>query len=186
MPDIEFTVQEGVLFILQTRSGKRGGAAAVKIAVDLEQEGIVSKSRAINLVSAEHIEILLHKQFQDCDTPAYKEAVLGKGLPASPGAVVGVIAFTTAEAERVRNEGKRAILVREETSAEDVGGMAAADGVLTARGGMTSHAAVVTRGWGKVLVNRSHAMHSLIFLLPSCSPVYAGSESCGLTERRVR
>uniref|UniRef100_A0A7S2B0T5 pyruvate, phosphate dikinase n=1 Tax=Florenciella parvula TaxID=236787 RepID=A0A7S2B0T5_9STRA len=152
MQDIEFTVQEGQLFLLQTRSGKRGGKAAVEIAVSLESEGLVSKDQALHMVTPEHLDIMLHPQFKDEDSAEYTAAVIGEGLPASPGAAVGVIAFTTEETERLYAAGTAAILVRDETSPEDVGGMFAAEGILTARGGMTSHAAVVARGWGKPCV----------------------------------
>ena len=152
MQDIEFTVQEGQLFLLQTRSGKRGGKAAVEIAVSLESEGLVSRDQALHMVTPEHLDIMLHPQFKDEDSVEYKAAVIGEGLPASPGAAVGVIAFTTEETERLFAAGTAAILVRDETSPEDVGGMFAAEGILTARGGMTSHAAVVARGWGKPCV----------------------------------
>ena len=152
MQDIEFTVQEGQLYLLQTRSGKRGGKAAVEIAVDMEKEGLVTKTQALNMVTPEHLDIMLHPQFKDTDSEEYKSAVIGEGLPASPGAAVGVISFSTEETERLHAAGQAAILVRDETSPEDVGGMFTAEGILTARGGMTSHAAVVARGWGKPCV----------------------------------
>jgi len=151
MQDIEFTVQEGELFILQTRNGKRTGAAAVKIAVDMVDEGIISEKRAISkLVEPDHINQLLHPQLKDGDFE--KEEVIGKGLPASPGAAVGKVVFNAEDAEEASHKGERVILVRVETSPEDVGGMSAAQGILTSRGGMTSHAAVVARGWGKPCV----------------------------------
>ena len=127
-------------------SGKRGGKAAVEIAVNLESEGLVSRETALHMVTPEHLDIMLHPQFKDVESAEYKAAVIGEGLPASPGAAVGVIAFTTEETERLHAAGTAAILVRDETSPEDVGGMFAAEGILTARGGMTSHAAVVARG----------------------------------------
>ncbi len=151
MQDVEFTVQEGTLYILQTRNGKRTGAAALKIAVDLVRDGVVSKKTAISkLVEAEHIDQLLHPQFED-DT-VLKEDLLGKGLPASPGAAVGKVVFDSRRAEQMAEKGEMVILVRIETSPEDVGGMSSAEGILTSRGGMTSHAAVVARGWGKPCV----------------------------------
>lgn len=148
MQDIEFTIQDGTLYILQTRNGKRTGAAAVKIAVDLVHEGVISKNEAIkDLVDPVHIEQLLHPQFKEEELSEIK--ILGKGLPASPGAAVGKVVFDSAKAEESQDP---VILVRIETSPEDVGGMSSAEGILTSRGGMTSHAAVVARGWGKPCV----------------------------------
>ncbi|MFQ5571719.1 MAG: pyruvate, phosphate dikinase, partial [Rhodothermales bacterium] len=151
MQDIEFTVQEDRLYILQTRNGKRTGAAAIKIAVDMVQEGLTDKERAVReLVEPQHLDQLLHPAFKD--ESEYKDQVLAIGLPASPGAAVGQVVFTAEDAEAWKADGKRVILVRIETSPEDVGGMDAAEGILTSRGGMTSHAAVVARGWGKPCV----------------------------------
>ncbi|MDA0683866.1 MAG: pyruvate, phosphate dikinase [Bacteroidetes bacterium] len=151
MQDIEFTVQEGNLFILQTRGGKRTGAAAVKIAVDMVDEGLISTKEAVrDMVEPGHLDQLLHPGFEDAD--GYSEDVIAKGLPASPGAAVGQVVFSAEHAEEADAEGKKVILVRIETSPEDVGGMNAAQGILTSRGGMTSHAAVVARGWGKPCV----------------------------------
>jgi pyruvate, orthophosphate dikinase len=151
MQDIEFTVQEGKLYILQTRNGKRTGTAAVKIAVDLVLEGLVTKEMAVrDLVEPLHLDQLLHPGFKD--ELGYKDRVVGKGLPASPGAAVGQVVFTADDSEAARNDGRKTILVRIETSPEDVGGMDASEGILTSRGGMTSHAAVVARGWGKPCV----------------------------------
>ncbi|MDA1028051.1 MAG: pyruvate, phosphate dikinase [Bacteroidetes bacterium] len=151
MQDIEFTVQEGNLFILQTRNGKRTGAAAVKIAVDLVEEGMVNIETAVrDLVEPGHLDQLLHPRFKDVDS--YRKDVIAKGLPASPGAAVGQVVFSAEHAEESFAAGKKVILVRVETSPEDVGGMDAAQGILTSRGGMTSHAAVVARGWGKPCV----------------------------------
>ncbi len=151
MQDIEFTVQHGKLFILQTRNGKRTGAAAIKLAVDMVSEGLVDKKTAIrDLVEPGHIDQLLHPRFEN--EAAYTDKVIAKGLPASPGAAVGQAVFSAEEAENARADGKKVILVRVETSPEDVGGMDAAEGILTSRGGMTSHAAVVARGWGKPCV----------------------------------
>ena len=151
MQDIEFTVQEGNLFILQTRNGKRTGAAAVKIAVDLVAEKMVSIESAVrNLVEPGHLDQLLHPRFKD--VTGYSARVIAKGLPASPGAAVGQVVFSAEHAEEAKAAGKKVVLVRIETSPEDVGGMDAAQGILTSRGGMTSHAAVVARGWGKPCV----------------------------------
>jgi len=159
--DFEFTGQQGELFMLQTRTGKRTAMAAVQIAVDMEQEGLIDKKTAVMRIEPNQIEQLLHKQF---DTDAKREAessgrLLAVGLPASPGAAVGKIALTADDAEKMAAaeaekgaEGMGVILVREETSPEDIGGMDAAVGILTARGGMTSHAAVVARGMGKCCV----------------------------------
>ncbi|XP_010548898.1 PREDICTED: pyruvate, phosphate dikinase 1, chloroplastic isoform X2 [Tarenaya hassleriana] len=150
MMDIEFTVQEKRLWMLQCRTGKRTGRGAVKIAVDMVDEGLVEKRSAIKMVEPQHLDQLLHPQF---DNPsAYREKVVAKGLPASPGAAVGQVVFSAEEAEAWHAQGKTVILVRAETSPEDVGGMHAAEGILTARGGMTSHAAVVARGWGKCCI----------------------------------
>ena len=151
MQDLEFTVEEGTLYILQTRDGKRTGPAAIKIATDMVDDGLVSKAHAVeNLVEPGHLEQLLHPQFAtDVD---YADDVMGEGLPASPGAAVGRVVFTAEDAETWNENGEDVILVRIETSPEDVGGMDAAEGILTSRGGMTSHAAVVARGWGKPCV----------------------------------
>ena len=152
MQDIEFTVQSGQLYMLQCRSGKRTGQAAVKIAVDMVDEQLIDIPRAIMAVEARHLDQLLHPQFEDEKANSYQSAVRGRGLPASPGAAVGQVVFTAARAEDFKVAGKPCILVRTETSPEDVGGLHVAEGVLTARGGMTSHAAVVARGWGKPCV----------------------------------
>jgi len=148
MQDIEFTVQEGKLFMLQTRNGKRGGEAA-KIAVDLVKENLLDRESAILKVLPEHLDQLLHPRFPDVEGEDYKQSILTKGLPASPGAAVGRIAFTNEKVVENRDNGIPSILVREETSPDDVEGMYDSEGILTARGGMTSHAAVVARGWGR-------------------------------------
>ena len=148
MLDIEFTIQEGTLYMLQTRSGKRSAVAAIKIAVDMVEEGLIDKETAIMRVNPEQLDQLLHPMID----PDAKLNVLAKGLPASPGAAVGRAVFTTEDAERMAREGERCVLVRMETSPEDIGGMHAAQGILTSRGGMTSHAAVVARGMGKPCV----------------------------------
>jgi pyruvate, orthophosphate dikinase len=148
--DIEFTIQEGKLFMLQTRSGKRTAAAAVKIAVDMLQEGLIDEKTAVLRVEPEQLDQLLHKQL---DPKARDTAVLlGKGLPASPGAAVGKVVFTADRAVEMKEAGDKVILVRTETSPEDIMGMDAAQGIFTSRGGMTSHAAVVARGMGKCCV----------------------------------
>ncbi|KAF3953895.1 hypothetical protein CMV_020692 [Castanea mollissima] len=157
MMDIEFTVQEDRLWMLQCRSGKRTGKAAVTIAVDMVNEGLVDMSSAIKMVEPQHLDQLLHPQFENLT--AYKDKVVAKGLPASPGAAVGQIVFRAEDAEAWHAEGKNVILVRTETRPEDVGGMHAAVGILTARGGMTSHAAVVARGWGKCCVSGCFEIH---------------------------
>jgi pyruvate,orthophosphate dikinase len=151
MMDIEFTVQENRLWMLQCRTGKRTGKGAVKIAVDMVNEGLVDTRSAIKLVEPQHLDQLLHPQFEN--PAAYKDKVIATGLPASPGAAVGQVVFSAEDAEAWHAQGKGVILVRTETSPEDVGGMHAATGILTARGGMTSHAAVVARGWGKCCVS---------------------------------
>ncbi|PKU85813.1 Pyruvate, phosphate dikinase, chloroplastic [Dendrobium catenatum] len=151
MMDIEFTVQENRLWMLQCRIGKRTGKGAVKIAVDMVKEGLVDINSAIKMVEPGHLDQLLHPQFEN--PSAYKDQVIATGLPASPGAAVGQVVFTAEDAETWHAQGKSAILVRTETSPEDVGGMHAAAGILTARGGMTSHAAVVARGWGKCCIS---------------------------------
>ncbi|GKV39096.1 hypothetical protein SLEP1_g46910 [Rubroshorea leprosula] len=157
MMDIEFTVQEGKLWMLQCRTGKRTGIGAVKIAVDMVNEGLLDTHAAIKMVEPQHLDQLLHPQFED--PSAYKDKVVAKGLPASPGAAVGQIVFSADDAEAWHGQGKSVILVRTETSPEDIGGMHAAAGILTARGGMTSHAAVVARGWGKCCVSGCSDIH---------------------------
>ncbi|PIN07985.1 Pyruvate, phosphate dikinase [Handroanthus impetiginosus] len=151
MMDIEFTVQEKRLWMLQCRTGKRTGKGAVKIAVDMVNERLVDPRSAVKMVEPQHLDQLLHPQFED--PSSYKDSVIAKGLPASPGAAVGQVVFNAEDAETWHAQGKSVILVRNETSPEDVGGMHAAVGILTARGGMTSHAAVVARGWGKCCVS---------------------------------
>ena len=151
MQDMEFTVERGKLFMLQTRNGKRTAPSAVKIAVDMVDEGLITKEEAIMRIEPGQIDQLLHPMF-DADELAAAEK-LTKGLPASPGAACGQIYFNAADAEAAVAEGKKVILVRLETSPEDLAGMVAAEGILTARGGMTSHAAVVARGMGKCCVS---------------------------------
>jgi pyruvate,orthophosphate dikinase len=148
MLDIEFTIQDGKLYMLQCRVGKRTAAAAVKIAVDMVKERLIDQKLAVLRVEPGQLDQLLHPRVD----PAAKMQKIAKGLPASPGAAVGKVVFTAAEAEGEAAKGERVILVRTETSPEDIGGMHAAQGILTARGGMTSHAAVVARGMGKPCV----------------------------------
>jgi pyruvate,orthophosphate dikinase len=145
MQDIEFTIQDKRLFILQTRNGKRTTQAAVKIAVDMANEGLISQQEAVLRVDPYSLDQLLHPRLD----PKQKGKPVAKGLPASPGAVSGIVTFTPSEAEKLKGKGKKVILVRHETSPEDIHGMDASVGILTALGGMTSHAAVVARGMGK-------------------------------------
>ena len=148
MQDIEFTIQEGKLYILQTRNGKRTAAAAVRVAVELVKEKMLTKDQALLRVDPKQLDQLLHPTFD----PKQKKDVIAKGLPASPGAATGKVVFTAEDAEAWAAKGEAVILVRIETSPEDIGGMNVAKGILTARGGMTSHAAVVARGMGKCCV----------------------------------
>lgn len=148
MQDIEFTIQNSRLWMLQTRVGKRTAAAAVKIAVDMVEEGLIDKETAVMRVEPEQLDQLLHPTFD----PKAEKKVIAKGLPASPGAATGRIVFHAEDAEEWAAKGEDVILVRIETSPEDIGGMNVAQGILTARGGMTSHAAVVARGMGKCCV----------------------------------
>ncbi len=152
MQDCEFTVQDGILFMLQTRNGKRTGQAALNIAVDLEKEGLVTKEEAVLMVEPRHLDQLLHPMFANATSKEYKNAVIAKGLAASPGAACGRLVFSAEDAEAWKKQGECIILCRAETSPEDVGGMHASEGILTSRGGISSHAAVVARGWGKVAV----------------------------------
>jgi pyruvate,orthophosphate dikinase len=157
MQDIEFTIEKGTLFMLQCRSGKRNGTAAVKMAVDMVEEGLIDKEEAVMRVNPSQLDELLHPII---DPKAEKEArVLAKGLPAGPGGASGQIVFTANDAVEWKKRGKKVILVREETSPEDVEGMRAAEAILTARGGMTSHAALVARGWGKCCIVGCGAAH---------------------------
>jgi pyruvate,orthophosphate dikinase len=154
MCDIEFTIEQGKLWMLQTRIGKRTAKAAVKLAVDMESEGLIDKKEAVNRVDPEQLDQLLHPQF---DTSAEVE-VLAKGLNASPGAAVGEVVFTADEAVEAAEQGRKAILVRWETTPDDLHGMDAAEGILTSHGGKTSHAAVVARGMGKPAVCGAEAL----------------------------
>ena len=151
MQDMEFTVEHGQLYMLQTRNGKRTAPAALQIAVDLVAEGHKSEAEAVLMIDPRNLDTLLHPQF---DAKALKAATpIGKGLGASPGAACGQIVFSAEDAETWKNSGKKVVLVRLETSPEDITGMKAAQGILTVRGGMTSHAAVVARGMGKCCVS---------------------------------
>ena len=148
MQDVEFTIQDRRLYMLQTRNGKRTGAAAVRTAVEMVNEGLIDKATALTRIPPDDLEQLLHPMID----PAVAVEPIAKGLPASPGAAVGKVVFTADRAEELVADGEKVILVRTETSPEDIGGMHAAEGILTARGGMTSHAAVVARGMGKCCV----------------------------------
>ncbi|GBQ20963.1 pyruvate phosphate dikinase [Acetobacter estunensis NRIC 0472] len=155
MQDIEFTVQNNKLYMLQTRSGKRTAAAALKIAIDMAREGLITQEEAIGRVPPASLDQLLHPTLD----PKAERNLFARGLPASPGAAAGAIVFSAEEVEEYAAQGKDAILVRIETSPEDVHGMHAARGVLTTRGGMTSHAAVVARGMGRVCVAGAGSIH---------------------------
>ncbi|OGQ21455.1 MAG: pyruvate, phosphate dikinase [Deltaproteobacteria bacterium RIFCSPLOWO2_02_FULL_44_10] len=148
MQDIEFTIQQGKLWMLQTRNGKRTAAAAIKIAVEMTNEKLITKKESIMRVQPSQLDQLLHPRID----PKVKREVLAKGLPASPGAATGKVVFSAEEAEKWDHRGEKVLLVRIETSPDDIKGMAIAKGILTSRGGMTSHAAVVARGMGKTCV----------------------------------
>ena len=157
MLDIEFTIQEGTLYMLQCRAGKRTGTAALNMAMDMLQEGLIDERTAVMRVDPAQLDELLHPI---CDPAAEKKVTpLVKGLPAGPGAAVGKIVFTAEDAVAWNRKGEKVILVREETNPEDVEGMRAAEGILTARGGMTSHAALVARGWGKCCIVGAGGLH---------------------------
>jgi pyruvate,orthophosphate dikinase len=149
MQDVEFTIERGKLWMLQTRSGKRTAKAALRSAVDMANEGLISREQAIARIDPASLDQLLHPTID----PSAERTVLASGLPASPGAATGEIVFSSDEAERLKGLGKKVVLVRIETSPEDIHGMHAAEGILTTRGGMTSHAAVVARGMGKPCVS---------------------------------
>lgn len=149
MQDLEFTIERGKLWMLQTRSGKRTAKAALKIAVDMASEGLISEEEAVARIDPASLDQLLHPTID----PKAERNVIGVGLPASPGAATGEIVFTSDEAEELKKLGRKVILVRVETSPEDIHGMHASEGILTTRGGMTSHAAVVARGMGKPCVS---------------------------------
>ncbi|WP_273717663.1 MULTISPECIES: pyruvate, phosphate dikinase [Bartonella] len=149
MQDLEFTIEKGKLWMLQTRSGKRTARAALKMAIEMVEEGLISREEAVMRIDAKSLDQLLHPTLD----PKAERLIIGRGLPASPGAATGEIVFTSEEAETALAEGRKVILVRVETSPEDIHGMHAAEGILTTRGGMTSHAAVVARGMGKPCIS---------------------------------
>lgn len=148
MQDIEFTVERGKLFILQTRNGKRTAQAAIRIAVEMVEEGIIDKKQALLRVDPDQLNQLLHRRIDD----KFERTLLAKGLPASPGAATGRVVFDADEAEQLANDGKKVILVRPETTPDDIHGIVASQAIVTSRGGMTSHAAVVARGMGKACI----------------------------------
>ncbi|MEX2034303.1 MAG: PEP-utilizing enzyme, partial [Xanthobacteraceae bacterium] len=154
MQDLEFTVEQGKLWMLQTRSGKRTAKAALRIAVELANEKLIGKEEAVSRVDPASLDQLLHPTID----PDAERTVIATGLPASPGAASGEIVFNSDDAARLKSDGKKVILVRVETSPEDIHGMHAAEGILTTRGGMTSHAAVVARGMGKPCVSGAGAI----------------------------
>lgn len=154
MQDLEFTVEQGRLWMLQTRSGKRTAKAALRIAVELAQEKLISRDEAVSRIDPAALEQLLHPTID----PDAERKIVATGLPASPGAACGEIVFSSDEAETLKSQGRKVILVRVETSPEDIHGMHAAEGILTTRGGMTSHAAVVARGMGKPCVSGAGAL----------------------------
>ena len=148
MMDIEFTVERGVLYMLQCRVGKRTAQAAIRIAVEMVKEGVIDKKTALLRVDPDQLNQLLHSRIDD----SADRLVLAKGLPASPGAATGTVVFDADEAEKLGNDGKKVILVRPETTPDDIHGIVSAQAVVTSRGGMTSHAAVVARGMGKACI----------------------------------
>ena len=153
MQDMEFTIEHGKLYMLQTRNGKRTANAALKIAVDMVDEGLVTIEQALLMVEPKQLDDLLHPTFDKADLKAKESDVIATGLAAAPGAGAGTVVFTAEEAEKAAEAGKKVVLVRLETSPEDIKGMAAAQAIVTARGGMTSHAAVVARGMGACCVS---------------------------------
>jgi pyruvate,orthophosphate dikinase len=157
MQDLEFTIQDGRVWMLQTRTGKRNGPAAVRMAVEMYKKKMISAAEAISRVTPAQLDEMLHPMV-DPKAEATGDFLV-KGLPAGPGGAVGQVVFTAEEAVNLKKEGKKVILVREETNPEDVEGMRAAEGILTARGGMTSHAALVARGWGKCCIVGAGALH---------------------------
>src|SRR3981189_2492175 len=154
MQDLEFTVEQGKLWMLQTRAGKRTGKAALRVAVGLAGEGLIARDEAVTRVDPNALDQLLHPTID----PNANRQIIASGLPASPGAAVGEIVFSSDEAELMKTQGRKGLLVRVETSPEDIHGMHAAEGILTTRGGMTSHAAVVARGMGKPCVSGAGAI----------------------------
>ncbi len=157
MLDIEFTIQESKLYMLQCRAGKRTGTAALNMAMDMLKEKLIDEKTVVTRVDPAQLDELLHPI---CDPDAEKKVKpIVKGLPAGPGAAVGKIVFTAEDAVARKRKGEKVIMVREETNPEDVEGMRAAEGILTARGGMTSHAALVARGWGKCCIVGAGGLH---------------------------
>ena len=157
MLDIEFTIEKGKLWMLQCRVGKRNGPAAVRMAVEMAREKLIATEEAVTRITPAQLDELLHPII---DPAKEREAkILVKGLPAGPGGAVGQVVFTAKDAVAWTKAGKKVILVREETNPEDVEGMRAAQGILTARGGMTSHAALVARGWGKCCIVGAGDIH---------------------------
>ena len=168
MQDIEFTIEKGRLWILQTRSGQRTAQAAVRIAVDMVKESLITEKEALLRVDPQSLEQLLHPRLD----PGVDKTLLAEGLPASPGGVGGCVVFSSQEAVAWSREGKKVILVREETSPEDIEGMVSSEGILTSRGGMTSHAAVVARGMESavlwvVLMSKSIVLKNRFILAPT-------------------
>ncbi len=157
MQDIEFTIQDGELYMLQTRSGKRNGPAAVKIAVDMVGEGLIDKKTAISRVKPSQLDEVLHPMIDP--VAEMKFSVIARGLPAGPGGATGQIVLTANKAQELGKKGVKVILVRHETSPEDVDGMHVSQGILTAKGGMSSHAALIARGWGKCCVVGCESIH---------------------------
>lgn len=157
MQDIEFTIEKGILYMLQCRIGKRNGPAAIKMALDMHREKLITREEAVMRVTSAQLDELLHPIIDPKDEKTHK--VLAKGLPAGPGGAGGMVVFSSADAVEWTKKGKKVILVREETNPEDVEGMRAAQAILTARGGMTSHAALVARGWGKCCIVGCAAVH---------------------------
>ena len=155
MQDLEFTIQDGKLWMLQTRSGKRTAQAALKIAVDMAEDGLITRAEAVSRIEPGSLDQLLHPTLD----PKAERDIIASGLPASPGAACGEVVFDSDEAEQAKAQGRKVILVRIETSPEDIHGMHAAEGILTTRGGMTSHAAVVARGMGKPCVSGAGSIH---------------------------
>ncbi len=164
MQDIEFTIEEGQLYLLQTRNGKRTARAAIKMAVDMVNEGLITQREAIGRIDPNQLNSLLHPSVD----PSAERDILANGLPASPGAAAGKIVFSADEAVRMAEDGQKVVLVRQETSPEDIHGMHAAEGILTSTGGMTSHAAVVARGMGKPCI-------------AGCKAVRVDEDNCTLT-----
>ena len=181
MQDIEFTVQRGKLWMLQTRSGKRTAQAALKIAVSLVEEEVIDREEAIRRIEPASLDQLLHPTLD----PNAKTTILTRGLPASPGAACGKVVFSAEEAKSLAARGEAVILVRIETSPEDIHGMHAARGILTTRGGMTSHAAVVARGMGRPCVSGARRSARRLGRPYDVGPHYPGQSRRGDHDRRL-